>query len=261
LSLFGFLLLNIGNVPAQPEESEARAPITLTAKRAFAARCASCHGLDGRGGERGPNIATSPRIQRLSDGALTRVISDGRPSAGMPAFRLAGKAEIQTLVAYLRILQGNSKMLSLVGNSQRGRAIFFGKADCGSCHMVAGEGGFLGSDLSSFAQSLSPTAIRRTITNPTPARGRVALATTSDGQTFKGLVRNEDNFSVQLQSEDGSFHLLLKSELQKMEYQLQPLMPTNYAERLSRQELDDLVGYLQSVSSAKTSPGEEKDQQ
>jgi putative heme-binding domain-containing protein len=232
-------------------------------QRAFAARCANCHGLDGRGGERGPNIATSPKTQRLSDTELTRVISDGRPNAGMPAFRLAGKAQIQTLVAYVRNLQGNSESASLAGNSEKGRAIFFGKADCGSCHMVSGEGGFLGSDLSSYAQSLSPGAIRKAITDPTSAsaRARVALASTSDGQTFKGLVRNEDNFSVQLQSEDGSFHLLSKSELQRLEYQPQPLMPRDYGERLSRQELDDLVGYLQSVSSTKTSPGAEKDQQ
>jgi len=67
----------------------------------------------------------------------------------------------------------------------------------------------------------------------------------------RGLVRNEDNFSVQLQSEDGSFHLLLKSELQKMEYQLQPLMPQTMPKGSARQELDDLVGYLQSVSSTK----------
>jgi len=254
-------LLALANVTAHPQESQARAPIKLNGQRAFSARCASCHGLDGRGGERGPNIATSAKTQRLSDAELTRVISNGRPNAGMPAFRLAGQTEIRALVAYVRTLQGNSKSASLAGNSARGKALFFGRADCGSCHMVAGEGGFLGSDLSSYAQSLNPGTIRKAITNPSsaPARARVALATNSEGQTFKGLVRNEDNFSVQLQSEDGSFHLLLKSELQKLEYQAQPLMPTNYGERLSRQELDDLVGYLQSVSSAKIGVGEATD--
>ena len=245
------------NSKMQPRIAKAASP----GQRAFAARCSSCHGLDGRGGERGPNIATSPNTQGLSDSELTRVISNGRPSSGMPAFRLAGKSEIQTLVAYLRVLQGSSKVLSLAGNSQSGRAIFFGKAGCGSCHMVAGEGGFLGSDLSSYARSVSPSAIRKAITDPTSAsaRSRLAVATTSAGQTLKGLVRNEDNFSLQLQSEDGSFHLLQKSELQTLEYQVQPLMPTDYGERLSRQELDDLVGYLQSVSSITPSPEKERD--
>jgi putative heme-binding domain-containing protein len=251
----------VAGAHSQSQNSKTQPAGASTGQRAFAARCASCHGLDGRGAERGPNIATSPKTQRLSDTELTRVISNGRPNAGMPAFRLAGKPEIQTLVAYVRTLQGNRRSALLAGNSVRGKVIFFGKADCGSCHMVAGEGGFLGSDLSSYAQSQNPNAIRNAITNPisASARARVALATTSSGQTFKGLVRNEDNFSLQLQSEDGSFQLFLKSELQKLEYQPQPFMPTDYGERLSRQELDDLVGYLQSVASTKTTPGHETD--
>jgi cytochrome c oxidase cbb3-type subunit 3 len=238
-----------------------RAAETATAsKGVFAARCANCHGLDGRGGERGPNIATSPRTRRLSDTELARVISSGRPNSGMPAFRLLGNAEIQRLVAYLRLLQGTGKGVALAGNPQRGKAIFFGEGDCASCHMIAGEGGFLASDLSS-AQPLSPSAIRKSIVDhaAASARARVAVATTSDGQTWKGLVRNEDNFSVQIQSEDGAFHLFLKSELQKLEYQPQPLVPTNYGEKFSQQDLDDLVGYLQSVSSAPPFRKEEKE--
>lgn len=92
-------------------------------------------------------------------------------------------------------------------------------------------------------------------------RVRVAVATTSEGRTSRGLVRNEDNFSVQILSEDGTFHLFLKSELQKLEYQSQPLMPANYGESLSRQELDDLVGYLQNASSIAISPERDKDRQ
>ncbi len=127
--------------------------------------------------------------------------------------------------------------------------------------MVEGQGGFLGSDLSSYAQSLSPDAIRKSITDlgPSSKRARVAVATTPEGQTVRGLVRNEDNFSVQIQSEDGAFHLFLKSELQKLEYQSQPLMPSNYGESLSRQELDDLVGYLQSIKSTTISQESDKD--
>jgi cytochrome c oxidase cbb3-type subunit 3 len=189
------------------------------------------------------------------------VISAGKPNSGMPAFRLAGTSEIQRLVGYLRVLQGRVGALALAGDPQRGRALFFGKAECGSCHMVDGQGGFLGSDLTSYAQSLSLDAIRKSITDPGPSstRARLAVATSPAGQTFRGLVRNEDNFSVQIQSEDGAFHLLLKSELQKLEYQSQPLMPSNYGETLSRQELNDLVGYLQSVKSTAVSPERDRD--
>jgi cytochrome c oxidase cbb3-type subunit III len=232
-------------------ESQTRSAGAASAgQRAFAVRCAGCHGLDGQGGERGPNIAANAKAAALSDSQLVSVISSGRPTSGMPAFRLLGTVQIQKLVAHLRVLQGKSKAQPLAGDSQRGKVIFFGKADCASCHMAAGQGGFLGSDLSTYAYGRSPKAIREAIAGPDTSgtRSRLAEATTREGKTLKGLVRNEDNFSVQLQSEDGSFHFYLKSELEKLEYQTQPLMPTNYGDRLSQQELDDLVGYLQSIA-------------
>ena len=79
---------------------------------------------------------------------------------------------------------------------------------------------------------------------------RMAAVTATDGTHVEGIVRNEDNFSVQLQAKDSSYHLLQKSNLQKVEYQKSPLMPTDYARRLSRAEIDDLISYLMSVGRA-----------
>jgi hypothetical protein len=54
-----------------------------------------------------------------------------------------------------------------------------------------------------------------------------------------------------LQTLDGAFHFLMKSELDHIEYQPQSLMPSDYGSALSRQELDDLISFL--VSSSKSS--------
>jgi hypothetical protein len=67
---------------------------------------------------------------------------------------------------------------------------------------------------------------------------------------MEGLIRNEDNFSVQFQTEDGSFHLFQKSELRSLELRENSLMPTDYGERLSAGELDDLASYLITASPA-----------
>jgi len=75
----------------------------------------------------------------------------------------------------------------------------------------------------------------------------MAVATTRNGERFSGIVRNEDNFSVQLQTADGAFHFLSRSDLKRLEYQSKPAMPTNYGEKLDRKELDDLVNYIVSV--------------
>jgi cytochrome c oxidase cbb3-type subunit 3 len=233
----------------------------IAGQKTFTSSCAGCHGLDGRGGQRAPNIASNSSVRRLSDAELAKIILNGRTDFGMPAFRELGRNEIQKVVDYLRVLQGKNAATSLSGDPQRGKAIFLGKATCISCHRVAGQEGFVGSDLSTYARGLTTAEIRKAITDPAPSTGRVktVTATTRDGQQFSGAVRNEDNFSIQMQDADGTFHFVLKSDLEKIEYKPPPRMPADYGTRLSRQELDDLVGYLQSIK-AEPAPDPEEEQ-
>jgi putative heme-binding domain-containing protein len=247
-------------VLAKSPQSQAAPVHAMTGQQTFSARCAGCHGLDGRGSQRAPNIATDPTIRHSSDPELAQTIFNGRTDSGMPAFRELGREEIQSVVDYLRVLQGVGAV-SPVGNPQKGKAIFFGTAACASCHTVAGQAVFIGSDLSTYARGLTSAEIRKAIADPAPATGRArtAVAMTRDGQKFSGTVRNEDNFSVQLQGGDGTFHFLLKSDLDRLEYQRLPPMPTDYGQKLSQQELDDLVGYLQSIKAESAfDPGEEQ---
>ena len=75
------------------------------AKSIFDGVCAGCHGLDGRGGERGPDVASRSTVVSRSDADLLGVIKDGRPSKGMPAFGgLVGTDGIWILVTYLKSL-------------------------------------------------------------------------------------------------------------------------------------------------------------
>ena len=213
----------------------------------FESVCATCHGLDGRGGERGPNIAKRAEVQQLSDEETLHILQAGIPAAGMPAFGALGVPKLQAVMAYLRILQGGSKAASIPGDSQRGKSIFFGKAGCASCHMINGSGGFFGADLSSYGSNASMEEIRNAITDPDKdldPRARTVLVTTREGRQFTGIARNEDNFSLQLQSLDGTFHLFAKSDLEHLEYQPISLMPSDYGSVLGASELNDLVSYL-----------------
>lgn len=169
----------------------------------------------------------------------------------MPAFRSLTAKQIGALVGYLRVLQGKAESRTLPGDAKRGREIFFGKGDCASCHTVAGQGGFLGPDLSAYASTSSAKAIRDEIVKPrrNPAPGyRSAVLTTAQGDRLEGLIRNEDNFSLQFQAKDGSFRFFQKSDLRSFERLDHSLMPTDYGQRLSSAELDDLVKFLVSVS-------------
>lgn len=216
-------------------------------RRTFESSCAACHGLDGRGGERGPNIATRAEVQQLSDEETLHVLKAGIPAAGMPSFGALGASKIRAVMAYMRILQGASKNAAISGDPQRGKELFFGKAGCANCHMINGSGGFFGADLSSYGSNVSMEQLRIAITDPNKdldPRERTVFVTTRDGQQFAGIARNEDNFSLQLQSLDGTFHLFSKADLDHFEYQPRSLMPSDYGSVLSATELNDLVSYL-----------------
>jgi len=231
-------------------------------KQIFTTTCAACHGLDGGGGERGPDISHRREVQRLSDRALLQIVREGVPGTRMPAFGSLGAASTQSVVRYLRSLQGQTAAATLSGNPDNGKVLFFGKAGCSQCHMANGQGGFMGSDLSSFGSTQSPAEIRSAITDPNrnlDPRKRTVIVTTADGQSLTGMARNEDNFSLQLQTTDGTFHLLNKSELLKIEYQPRSLMPDDYGSRLSSKELDDLVSYLVSIAGNKDKSEAEKE--
>ena len=233
---------------------------TSGGQQTFDSTCASCHGLDGRGGERAPDIATRPEITRLSDQDLLKVLRAGIPEKGMPSFAALGSAKLSALLSYVRSLQGKGTAMPVVGNTEKGKELYWGKAGCSECHMVNGAGGFLGPDLSKYGENHSVTEIHAAIVKPEKiagTRGHVAEITAKDGKMYSGLVRNEDNFSLQVLSLDGTFHLFSKSDLAAINFRQEPLMPADYGSRLSATDLDALAAYLASLAHTKQKRGDE----
>lgn len=244
VALLFVLLLSQGGA------AQTRKPAAGTAnpgRQSFISSCGVCHGIDGRGGEHAPNIATDPRVQALPSESLSQIIENGIPSKGMPSFKALGPASIQAVVAYLRVLQGKGSVVSVPGDSDRGKSLFFGRAGCSRCHMIQGRGGFWGPDLSSYGLTHSPNKISDAILHPNqnlPRTAEVVEAVTRSGRHWIGIARNEDNFSLQLQTPDGRFHLLIKSDLASLRRERQSPMPSDYAAKLTSREVDDIVSFL-----------------
>ena len=220
--------------------------------RTFSTNCAGCHGLDGRGGERAHNIATARQVIALSDNDLANILRNGITGTGMPPFAYLGSKGIDDVVAYLRTLQGKSAVVKVRGDATAGRDLFFGKAECGQCHVVKGEGGFMAPDLTDFGAGMTPDAIERAITKPDtrldPNQAVVSLLL-PDGTTVQGTARAEDNFTITLQEQDGRFRTFSKQRVASIRHTGHSIMPKDYGKRLSRKELDDLVSYLVAASS------------
>jgi cytochrome c oxidase cbb3-type subunit III len=247
---FGLALICLGaqgNIFCQSANSKESAPgpkVEHTGKSVFETKCAVCHGLDGLGGEHAPDIIRRTDVKVLSDEALLDIIHDGIPEAGMPGFPGLGEQGAQEIVTYLRFLQGGSVGKSAPGDPARGHDLFFGKAGCSACHQIGSPGRFVVGDLAGFARDHSGDEIRDAILKPSGEPQEAISAVARDGRKFSGMIRNEDNASLQLQDADGRFYLLMKSSMASMERKTEELMPVDYGQGLSSTELNDLVSYI-----------------
>jgi len=247
--------LGFAGVPAfaHGQQNEAR----LGARR-YMEYCAGCHGTDGRGGAKGPSLAGEPAASR-SDDELYAIVRNGT-HGGMPPFAQIGEASLTALIRFLRLLEnGNSDSAAKApqgppGDARAGRVLYFGKAQCSTCHMVNGEGGFMARSLTHYARNRAAEAIRAAIVNPGHPlilSTRVVTVTMPGGKTLTGVLRNEDEFNLDLQTTDGRYHLLNRSSVLQVDYTDQSLMPRDYGTRLTPAELNDIVSYLMSAGGKK----------
>jgi mono/diheme cytochrome c family protein len=81
-------------------------------EKLFKQRCATCHGDDGRGSEKGPNLATADVLAQ-TDGALFWKISGGNTRGGMPSFSFLPEPQRWQLVLRLRELQPRSEAVTV----------------------------------------------------------------------------------------------------------------------------------------------------
>jgi len=163
----------------------------------------------------------------------------------MPAFSSFKQEQIDDVVSYLRTLQGRGAVVKFPGDPNQGEVLFFGKAHCADCHLVNGKGGFIGTDLSFYGADATIDQMRAIILDPEknlPADKKATTVVTNTGQTITGMLRVNDNFSLSIQTLDGTFHFLNKSDLAKVDLGSRSLMPSGNT--LSNTEVNDLISYL-----------------
>jgi alcohol dehydrogenase (cytochrome c) len=83
------------------------AQVQTEGKQLFAAQCATCHGVNGGGGERGPDIATARRATRPVEETV-RLITEGIPAGGMPPSTLSA-GQVTLVARYLRALAESAR--------------------------------------------------------------------------------------------------------------------------------------------------------
>jgi cytochrome c oxidase cbb3-type subunit 3 len=214
-------------------------------QKRFGEGCAACHGANAEGG-RGPNLAQKQDLKRKTDQQLFKTIRYGIPGTGMPASPLPDNS-IWELAAFVRSLSAPAYELSMPGNADAGRALYWGKAGCGSCHAIRGQGGLTGPDLTNIGAARTAKQLTESVLHPDqhPVEGfRGVTVVLKDGRRIEGVAKNHSNYSMQVLDGAGVLHLLQQSDISQVKFHQKSLMPNNYGQTLSQGELQDLLAFL-----------------
>jgi cytochrome c oxidase cbb3-type subunit 3 len=230
-------------------------------KRLFQGMCVECHGAGGAGGD-APGL-NRPRLNHAPDDtALANVIANGIPNTAMPRVRRFTENELQQLVAYVRSL-GKVAGDRVPGDARNGAAIYRNLA-CSACHIVAGQGGNLGPDLTEIGFLRGAAYLREAVVDPGASLPKGTLSVlsrgyneympvrivTRQGAEVRGIRVNEDAFTIQVRDAAGKFYSLRKSDLELLDKQAGKSIMPSFASRLAAPELTDLVAYLVSLRGA-----------
>jgi putative heme-binding domain-containing protein len=226
----------------------------------FMGSCAGCHGPEGGGGARGPNLVRRSLWHPLSDEAIFQVIRKGVPGTDMPPTNLNDE-QTWNLVAFIHALTGPASTNSVPGDAVAGKAVYWGaKAGCSHCHAILGQGGHTAPDLSNVGGSRPIAVIRESIVQPAKdlsyLGNEAASVVLKNGQKLSGVARNRSNYSIQLVDTKGILHLLSMRDVKELTLSESTAMPTDFATRLNKDELRDLLAYLATLD---TRAGETKE--
>jgi putative heme-binding domain-containing protein len=148
--------------------------------------------------------------------------------------RIALLARYKALVTPDRLKQGD------LGH---GRLLF--RRTCASCHTLFDDGGKIGPDLTG-SQRTNPEYLLLKVLDPSAVLARdyqMIVVTTTTGRTISGLVREEDERTLSLQTPTEVVRVA-KKDIEERQKSSQSLMPEGMLAMLTDLEVRDLIAYL-----------------
>ena len=151
-----------------------------------------------------------------------------------------------------KIVEGHKEVLDLKSDSLRGKLVF--AKTCATCHRLENVGFEVGPDLLSALRNKSPDQLLTDILDPSrevDSRYLNYLVTTKKGQVVTGMIAAETSASVTLRRGEKAEDTILRGQIEKIETTEKSLMPEGLEMQLSKQDLADVIAYLQAVAAPK----------
>ncbi len=235
--------------------------------------CFACHSVADEGGRVGPELTRAGYLYKPEWLYVwIKNPQHAKPKTRMPNLGVK-EDQARALVAYLESLKGQSgdeeeeegeegedaepivldewkTYLETKGDALAGEKLFFdleGTANCAKCHTVKGEGGRIGPNLSLVGTSRTQEFLLESILNPkaviTVGYSSI-LILTKEGKFLTGIKINEDDQSLDIMDKEGKPLHIEKSLVKKFKTQKISIMPGNFKDILSEEEIKNLLAYL-----------------
>ena len=131
------------------------------------------------------------------------------------------------------------------GDPYRGKQLY--QKSCGKCHLLFGDGGRIGPDLTSY-QRKDQSRLLVNIVNPS-AEIREGfesyMVLTDDGRVLSGFLFDQDENVIVLRGVDGQNVTIPRDTIDELAPQKKSLMPEGLLNELDEQQIRDLFAFLQ----------------
>jgi putative heme-binding domain-containing protein len=245
--------------PAQNNSvSSTTKPDLEDGRQQFLQNCSTCHGVNADG-EVGPDLHGV--VAKLGDSAVHDIIRRGVPATAMPGSATMSERQIVDTVAYLQNLSTAPAPATVAGDPAKGESLYK-SSGCPTCHMIAGQGGDMGPELSRIGAMRGPAGLKRRLLDPgadLPKVGEGGVfgsrwtqylmfrAVEKNGRVIEGMRVGEDSFSIVLKDAGGKLHGLWKPDLRSLEKEPGKSFMPSFKDALSEAQLDELIAYLMTL--------------
>ena len=138
-------------------------------------------------------------------------------------------------------------------NASRGRAVY--QKTCAACHMLYGEGGKVGPDLTGSNRANLDYILLNSV-DPSfdvPDAYRTVSVLTVDGRSVNGVLAEEDGKRIVLKTAEQPRVVIAKEDIEVRKTSPKSTMPEGQLDQMKPQEVIDLIKYLRTTQQVEMS--------
>jgi putative membrane-bound dehydrogenase-like protein len=130
------------------------------------------------------------------------------------------------------------------GDASKGKLVF--KDQCLKCHILNGEGGKVGPDLTGMAAHPREELLIHILDPSRSVEGNFVQysVATNDGRVLNGLMASESKSAIELLDAEGKTHTIQREDIEEMSASRKSLMPEGFEKQVSPSGIADLLAFL-----------------